>query len=58
MGLFLGYHKFTELWKEAYEDARREASEETALPVQTFPEECQWTYDQVMDSDFWPNGTE
>lgn len=45
---------FLELWEEAYQDARKEAAEETSLPLQMFPDQCQWTLEQAIDSDFWP----
>jgi hypothetical protein len=39
---------------DAYRYARRVAAVETALPPVTFPEACEWTVDQVLDEDFWP----
>ena len=50
--------QFGELWDEAYEDARKEAAEETSMPVQTFPMACPWTYEQAIDPDFWPEPAE
>lgn len=41
------------LLEEEYPDAREEASEETGLPLSTFPEFCPFTVEQVM-GDFWP----
>jgi len=38
----------------AYPHARREASDETQLPLATFPEQCPWMPAQVLDEDFWP----
>jgi Domain of unknown function DUF29 len=43
-----------DLIEKAYRLARREASAETGLPDSRFPRACPWTFDQVMDSDFWP----
>ena len=45
---------FQELWLEAYDDARKEAALETSLPLQLFPSECLWTFEQVIDHEFWP----
>ncbi len=39
---------------DAYADARRLAAAETGLPVDTFPETCPFTPDQVEDPEFWP----
>lgn len=38
----------------AYRYARRVAAVETDLPPVTFPEGCEWTVEQVLDEDFWP----
>jgi hypothetical protein len=40
--------------QEEYPRARRRASVQTNLPLQTFPEACLWTVAQVLDEDFWP----
>jgi hypothetical protein len=40
------------LFLDAYADARKEAANETGLPLKTFPETCPWTLEQVMDPDF------
>ena len=37
-----------------YASARAAASDETGLPLATFPEHCPWTVDQVLDPDFFP----
>jgi len=37
-----------------YPGARRLASAETGLPLQTFAAECPWTVEQVLDHDFFP----
>jgi len=41
---------------EAWAHGREVASEETALPLETFPETCPWTAAQVIHSCFWPLG--
>jgi hypothetical protein len=38
-----------------YRRARREAQDETGLPLATFPESCPWSVDQLQDEDFWPD---
>jgi hypothetical protein len=38
----------------AYRRARRDAADETALPLTTFPEACPWPVARVLDEDFWP----
>jgi hypothetical protein len=42
---------------EAYPRARRQAHEQTGLLLATFPEVCPWPVEQVLDEDFWPEGT-
>jgi hypothetical protein len=42
---------------QAYRFALRDAESETGLIKATFPETCPWTYDQIMDLDFWPEAT-
>jgi hypothetical protein len=37
-----------------YPGVREDASDETRLPLSTFPEACPWTEAQVLDMDFWP----
>ena len=43
-----------ELLIQAYRPARRKAARQTRLNLQTFPETCPWTAEQVLDEDFWP----
>ena len=38
----------------AYRRARRDATEDTGLPLGTFPEACPWPLAQVLDEDFFP----
>lgn len=38
----------------AYRRARRDAADETGLPLGTFPDTCPWALNQVLDEDFWP----
>ena len=45
-----------ELLGPAYKHAVEEAAEETELKPSTFPKACRWSFEQVMDKDFWPEG--
>jgi hypothetical protein len=38
----------------AWRTARREASHQTGLSLATFPHACPWTFEQLLDGDFWP----
>ena len=40
-----------------YRRAREDASDQTGLPLATFPEACAWTVEQVLDEDFFPETT-
>ena len=40
----------------AYLQARKDAADETDLPLATFPEHCPWPPEQILDTDFWPAG--
>jgi hypothetical protein len=42
------------LFATAYETARDQASGETDLPLETFPQANPFTLDQAMDEAFWP----
>ena len=39
---------------KSYRDAVLKAMLETGLPESTFPKTCPWSFDQMMDPDFWP----
>lgn len=39
---------------EAYRLARRDAARETRLVVSRFPESSPWTYDMLVDENYWP----
>jgi hypothetical protein len=38
----------------AYVDAALRASDETKLAESTFPSACEWSFEQIMSPDFWP----
>jgi Domain of unknown function DUF29 len=54
-GIFGG--KRDEVLALVYERARRQAADQSGLPLSTFPEECPWTYEQIMDENFFPCAT-
>jgi hypothetical protein len=37
----------------AYPRARRTAQKQTGLPLTTFPEQHEWTFEQFMDEEMW-----
>lgn len=41
---------------EEYPYACRRTSHETGLPEETFPDVCPWTAEQLLDTEFWPEG--
>lgn len=41
-------------WSRVWADAARMAESETGL-LNQFPEDFPWTFEQVMDADFWPD---
>ena len=45
-----------EILTRAYHDGREDASDETRLPIGTFPDTCPWTLAQILAHDFWPPG--
>jgi hypothetical protein len=49
--------KLPEAIEYAYENARDEAYAETGLPKATFPTTCPWTFEQIMDENFWPEAS-
>jgi hypothetical protein len=47
--------KIDEAVAYAHGNAIIEASAETDLPDETFPQTCPWTFAQIMDDGFWPD---
>ncbi len=45
---------FQQTFDEGYLDARKQAKIETRLPLESFPEICPFTPEQVLDEDFLP----
>ena len=54
-GIFQG--KRDDVLAEVYMRARDKAARESRLSPATFPETCPWTYDQIIDPDFFPGVT-
>jgi hypothetical protein len=50
-------HLLPDALTQAYRYAARDAAAETGFDKATFPQSCPWTYDQIMDPDFWPETT-
>jgi len=46
--------RLTEAKTRAYRLALVEATMETGLPKETFPAECPWSSDEIIDENFWP----
>jgi uncharacterized protein DUF29 len=49
--------KLPEALSSAYRKAILEAATETGIDSSTFPSACPWTYEQIMDAEFWPEET-
>lgn len=50
------YKYFLERIDYAYTKARRKAIRNSKLPSTTFPEQCPYTPQQLLDEEFFPNG--
>ncbi len=48
--------RLNDLVAEAYLRARLDAVIRTGLDEATFPAECPWSFPQIMDEGFWPEG--
>jgi hypothetical protein len=46
--------QLAEIFVFAYEDARMWAARETGLSLDTFPDSCPWTFEQVIEPEFFP----
>lgn len=47
--------KLEEAMIKAYRLAIDKAARDTSLPAHTFPSQCPYTFDQMMDDDFYPD---
>lgn len=45
---------FSEVFSECYQDARKQASLETGLSLDTFPVDCPFTTDEILNQDYLP----
>ena len=54
-GLFQGNRQ--EFLATAYERARADAVDETGLHLEDFAETCMWSFDDIMQTDFYPGVT-
>jgi len=45
---------FQEMFDECYQNARKQAADETALPLDIFPPESPFTLNECLDEDFLP----
>ena len=46
--------RLPEAMADAYGDATIGAARETNMAEDTFPVDCPWSFDQIMDEAFWP----
>lgn len=46
--------KIDQCLRDAYQDAREDAADETGLDEKTFPAQCPYTFEQLMDDTFYP----
>lgn len=47
-------HKLNESLEAAYSDAIIAAERETQISRNVFPDTCPWTFEQIMDTNFYP----
>ncbi|MDG5495551.1 MULTISPECIES: DUF29 domain-containing protein [Azospirillaceae] len=47
--------KVGDVIEQAYGNALIQAAAETGLLEKTFPAECPWSFDLIMDAGFWPD---
>jgi hypothetical protein len=45
---------FSAILTECYEAARLQAADETDLPAETFPEDCEYVIELILNNDFLP----
>jgi hypothetical protein len=45
---------FTEIFAECYQDARELAADETGLSLETFPEQCPFSTEEILNTDYLP----
>ena len=47
---------YLQVFDQTYKRARKLAADETGLDISTFPNECPYPAEQVLDDEFWPQG--
>lgn len=52
------YNEIPDYIKDEYPSAVKKAMKETGLPRTTFPNECEWTREQLLEEDFYPKSVE
>ncbi|WP_107668040.1 DUF29 domain-containing protein [Cyanothece sp. BG0011] len=45
---------FEEIFDESYQEARKQAADETELSLNTFPENCPFKIDKILDPEYLP----
>ncbi|MDJ0730546.1 MAG: DUF29 domain-containing protein [Crocosphaera sp.] len=45
---------FEEIFNESYQEARKQAADETELSLNTFPETCPFKIEQILDPEYLP----
>jgi hypothetical protein len=45
---------FEEVFNESYQEARKQAADETELSLNIFPENCPFEIEQILDSEYLP----
>lgn len=49
------HEKLNDTFLHAYSVAILKAAQETGLSKKTFPESCEWSVEQVLDDEYYPN---
>ncbi len=44
----------SKIWLESYQEARLQAADETDLAVEIFPEQCPFTIENILNTDYLP----
>ena len=44
----------SDIWLESYQEARLQATDETGLSVEIFPEQCSFTVENTLNTDYLP----
>ena len=44
----------SEIWLESYQETRLQAADETSLSIEIFPEQCPFTIENILNTDYLP----